>query len=118
MLYHSWSNFIERELQELVNTGVNVTTNSYNKTGFSPFIPNTESWRQVLGSLGKMNKWLKKKNSEINEKEYEIKVQEGVDINSVLTKKEQALLVEGMHSSTTPTDAAFCHMCAMLAQLI
>ena len=39
--------------------------------------------------------------------DYEIQVKDGVTAEKVLTREEQAILLEGMHSSTTPVEAAF-----------
>ena len=45
---------------------------------------------------------------------YEIQVKSGVTAEKVLTKEEQAILLEGMHSSTTLVNAAFFHLHRML----
>ena len=60
VLHHAWLDFFNRERQELLGTGVNATTSSYAKTGFHPFQPTPETWRHVLGSLGKLNALMKK----------------------------------------------------------
>ena len=84
VIRHAWRDFVQREREELLNTGTNTTTSCWSKTGYYPFNPRPESWRHVLGTLGKQNKRVKRAEEK---KEFEIEVKKVVDADSVLTKK-------------------------------
>ena len=109
---------MQREREELLNTGTNTTTSSWEKTGFYPFNPNPESWINVLSTLGKLNKEMKKDDEgKVKEdKTIEIIVNNRININKQLTEEEKEVLIVGMHSATTPTEAAYFHMHRMLAR--
>ena len=105
VLRHAWLDFLHRERQDLLTTGVNVTTSCYAKTGFFPFKPQPETWLHVLESLGKLNKTMKKGTVSENEENLEIQIKDNIDIGSILTKDESATLLKGMEGCNTAVDA-------------
>ena len=61
VLTHAWADYLGRERRELINAQSNTTTSSWETTGFFPFNPHPEAWRNVLSTLGTLNKELKKR---------------------------------------------------------
>ena len=74
VIRHAWTDFVQRKREELLNTGVNTTTSCWAKTGYFPFNQNPEAWRNVLITIGKLNKEMKKSENgdTVEEKELEI----------------------------------------------
>ena len=60
VICHAWKDFVQQEREELLNTGVNTTTSYWPKTGYSPFNPNPEAWKNVLSTIGRLNKEMNK----------------------------------------------------------
>ena len=85
ILRHAWQDFLERERYELLNTRNNTTTSYWETTGFFPFNPNPEAWKNVLSSLGGLNNKMRKGKNERDEREYEIQVKTGAS-EATLTK--------------------------------
>ena len=97
----------------MLNVGCNCTTNFWEKTEFSPFDPNPESWRNVLSTLGRLNEEMKK--GEKNNDEFEIKIKDGIVPDNILTDDDKKLLMENITTKTTPIEAAYYHMRALFA---
>ena len=108
---------MQRERQKMLNTQTNTTTSSWETTGFFPFNPHPEAWKNVLSTLGHLNSEIKKtQNGETEEeKEYEIQVKEGVK-ETIFTNEEKEALLEGMPSSASATEAAYYHIRSLLAK--
>ena len=115
VLWHAWLDFLRREREELLNAGANCTTSCWAKTGLYPFNPHPEAWRNVLSTLGRLNNELKKEADKDGVRNFEIRIKEGVN-KDTLTKEEQQLLQKAMPgASVDPTDAAYYQMRSILA---
>ena len=72
----AWKDFMERERMELLHIKANTTASAWRVTGLYPFNPNPEAWKNVLSTLGVMNRETRRDmaTGEIkkNETEYEI----------------------------------------------
>ena len=86
--------FLQREPHKLLNTQTNTTTSSWETTGFFPFNPHPEAWKNVLSTLGHLNSEIKKTQTgeTEEEKEYEIQVKEGVKETAFINEEKEVLL--------------------------
>ena len=115
VIRHAWDNYVKREQRELVNAGSNTTTSSWETTGFYPFNPYPESWRNVLSTLGTLSKEIKKEKREEELVEYDITVKDGGTTEKELTSEEKKHLMQGLPSATSPTEAAYFQRQGMIA---
>ena len=74
IIRYAWEEFMNQERLDLLTTASNNTTRAYARCGIYPFNPYCSGWEDILSTLGKLNKELKKK--ELDNDEYEIVLRE------------------------------------------
>lgn len=52
---NAWENYMKMEQMDYVDTGSNVTTSAYQKTGIYPFNPDSSTWAEAIEGLGQFS---------------------------------------------------------------
>ena len=113
----AWKDFMERERLELLHTKANTTTSAWRVTGLYPFNPNPEAWKNVLSTLGVLNREMRRDvaTGEINKSatEYEITTIKNAE---KLTTGEEACIRRGMPEGSSVIESGLHHVRAMIAR--
>ena len=114
----AWEMFMDMENKDLVACRANSTTSAWKHVGIYPFCPNSESWNNVISTLGELNEKMRTNDKgEVKEleKDYKVEVREDRD-RGTLTSTETNIIASDLQEGTSILEAAYYHVRQMMGQ--